>query len=837
MAPQEGTDFRAVNRDKEGRLKRLFTAPYYENKGQGVYVLNEPKAVIYQSDGQQIQISADQGTVYSESRRTVEGSARLAVKQGELQGHVMVYFDRSTEPNRPPVEQRTDDPNVLVASADNIHFDNEKLLLYTNDRVRVTSQQIEMSGRGLSVRWNEDPQELQVLRLEQGDGMVIRYVPGEEVELVALPGGEKRSAAEAPTEGAGPTEAETAPAAPDLSDEAAAMALDEGPSSPPPSQEAAERQPSQPPPRHRVRNIYTAEFRGQVRVEQGNRYVHGADTLALEFQWARSRRDEERAEPPPAIVTPGELVMPAGSGGEVPAIVPVEKTPAKVETPATLQASTTPASQPMGEPITITWTGPLEIVPTGYTENPSRKNVAVLGQGNAVTLFDGNTTALCHQFEFRRKADATGDRRQGRLVGTADCPALLALAGGEEIVCRSMRFELSPTGDSARLDGEGYISRPAEGSSLGDLAIAERGSQGQAAPGDVECISWMDSVNVLLGRDEFVRDQVYIRQAHFRGDVELSGSDRGEGLRCDRLNVGVERRKASGRGGLRTSVRSVLAEGNVMVRGGQGEGKWRAFAGRLWGDPTEGMAVLSGEPAQLFSRNSTLSGKEIHFRAFKDVDGSFIRGAGMAQVTGEGTLRMPIDKDLSGTQLATPRPATITWVREMRYIDYGRSALGPREGQEGAPAMASFSGQVHLTSGSEEMTSEEMRATFAGPAAPAGAAEKGPAQAPRGDSRSLNLGNINYGGSLWKVYAYQDVVLKSQRLDRQGRMLGLVELRTNSLVYDAVAKLADADDGWLLVQDLRPPQATQQKPQASGAGRRVGPDAGGRLRKSLADVF
>jgi lipopolysaccharide export system protein LptA/lipopolysaccharide export system protein LptC len=813
MAPQEGTDFRAVTRDKEGRLKRLFTAPYYENKGQGVYVLNEPKAVIYQSDGQQIQISAERGTIYSESRRTDEGAIRLTVKQGQLQGHVTVYFDRATDPDRPPVEQRTSDPNVLIASADNIHFDNERLLLYTNDRVRVTSQQVEMSGRGLSVRWNEDPQELQVLRLEQGDGMVIRYVPGEEVEFLALPGGGKLSAVPGQGEEAGQDETEPAPPMPlEGIDETVNKPIDEAPAPPPPIQEAAEHQPK-PPSRHKARNIYTAEFRGDVRVVQGDRYVHGADKLALEFQWASSRRDEDRAEPP-ARVTPGELIISPGSATEPAAEAPAKvEAPASVEAPATVESSTAPASQPMGEPITITWTGPLEIVPTGYTENPSRKNVAVSGQGTTITLFDGNTTALCHQFEFRRKADPAGDRRQGRLTGTADCPALLALANGEEIVCRSMQFELSPTGDTARLEGEGYIARPAEGErSPVDLAAAERGREGQTPPGDFECISWKNSVDVMLARDESVRGQVYIRQAHFRGDVELSSSDRGEGLRCDKLNVGVERRKANERSGLRTSVRSVLAEGNVTVRGGQGEGKWRAFAARLWGDPAEGMAMLSGDPARLTSRNSTLSGKEIHFRAFKDVDGSFIRGAGMARVAGEGELRMPVDKDLSGTQLTTPRLATITWAQEMRYIDYGRSTLGPREGQEGAPAMASFSGQVHLTSGNEEMTCEEMRATFVGPAAPAGPAEKPSAEVPKSDSRSLNLGTINYGGSLWKVYAYQDVVLKSHRRDRQGRMLGLVELRTNSLVYDAVAKIADADDGWLLVQDIRPPVETQEKP-------------------------
>jgi lipopolysaccharide export system protein LptA len=819
VAPQEGTDFRAVTRDKDGRLKRVLTAPYYENKGQGVYVLTKPKAVLYQSGGQEIQISADQGKVITDSLRSDQGAIRLTVKRGDLQGHVMVYFDRSTALNKPPVETRTSDPNVMVVSADNINFDNEKLLLYTNDRVRVSSPQMEISGRGLSIRWNEDPQELQMLRLEQGDGMVIRSVPGEGVELLALPGGEQLSTVTAQEE----TGAEPPPAEPVAVEKPVAKAPSR------PRTAATKESGASRPVRRQARNVYKAIFNDRVSVEQGKRYVHGADTLALEFQWAgaREKNEEVAAAPPQAKVTPGELVAPAGPGGESPPPTkPSAKAPAA---PATVQAkvSAPPATQPAGEPIHLTWTGPLEIVPAGFTENPSRKNVAVSGRGGVVTLFDGATSALCREFEFRRTVDPLGDRREGWLAGPADRPAVLTLNGGEEIVCQLMRFMLSSAGDTARLEGSGYIVRPSgaggEGP-LGGLAEAPQRPARERPPtsqptepnkaaqgGEFECISWADGVDVKLARDRAVRGGVYIRQAHFRGDVELSSSGRGDNLRCDDLNVEMGQRPATATAGrLRTFVKTVLAEGNVTVRSGQDQGKWQAYADRLVGDPMEGTAMLSGAPARLTSRNSALSGKEIYFRAFKDADGSFIRGAGLAHVAGEGTLDMQIDKDLSGNQLKAPRPATVTWTQEMRYLDYGRSAQGPREGQDGAPAMASFSGQVRLTSGDEEMTCNEMRATFRGPAATGGTvAEASPAPA-SGGATGLNLGTIDYGGALWKVFAYQDVVLKSHRRDRQGRVQGLVELRTGSLVYDAVDKIADSDKGWMLVQDLRPPLQKSQ---------------------------
>jgi hypothetical protein len=120
------------------------------------------------------------------------------------------------------------------------------------------------------------------------------------------------------------------------------------------------------------------------------------------------------------------------------------------------------------------------------------------------------------------------------------------------------------------------------------------------------------------------------------------------------------------------------------------------------------------------------------------------------------------------------------------------------------------------------MTCHEMRATFRGAAAPAGGTVAEAFSAPAAPSApsgatGLNLGTIDYGGALWKVFAYQDVILKSQRrpsLTSPGHVQGLVELRTGSLVYDAVAKVADSDKGWMLVQDLRPPPPKAQPTSA-----------------------
>lgn len=796
VEPEEGTDFRTTDRDEQGRLRRVFSAPAYKRTGEGVYVLTRPRAVIYQDDGQQIQITADEGTIHTKVLRSDAGPARLSVKRGQLEGNVKLYLDRSPPAVGPPVEERTDDPNVLEVSADNIHFDSDKLLLYTNDRVRVMSQQVEMSGRGLSIQWDEDPQELQILRMEHGDQLVVRYVPGEDqdIGLVALPGGGPRGAASAEAP-------ELATVAPAEEPPATSMAA---------SEPAGATRPA--PARRQGKNIYAATFYGDVQVVQGARYIRGTDTLTMEFQWARERLD--RAEPPRAAVTTGDLVAPAGTAGAT-APDTLARTPDR-------PASSAPAAPAMGEPITITWTGPLEIVPTGYTDKPSRKNVAIVGRGAAATLFDGQASAVCREFEFRRKDTPTGDRRMGRLSGSHDCPAMLSLAGGEQIVCPTMRFELSAAGDTARLEGEGYMTRPAGRESGSELALlpsrpsAERApsneptGEGESASGsDVEYISWLDSVDTVLARGETAQDRVYVRQARFRGEVELSGGDSGNRMSCDELLVTIDRRGPEGASRARTEITAVQAQGHVVVSGGSDRGRWQAFADRLDADPPEGTAVLHGEPARLTGRDSTLSGRTVDFQTFKDADGAFIRGAGQARVQGQGQLEMLMDKDLSGADLSTPRPGTITWQREMRYVDYGRSGLGPREGPDIAPATATFLGQVHLVSGDEEITCGQMRATFAEPAAQASS---------RARPGELNLGAVNYGGPLWKVFASQQVVLISHRRDELRRMRGLAELRTDSMVYDAVAKTVDAQAGWLLVQDLRPPQEKTTPPARTDSG-------------------
>lgn len=853
----EGEYPRLVDRDDQGRLKWVLTGTDSHRQEDGTYVLSSPKAVLYQRNGQTVQITADEGFVFIDSPRggggdllrSDQGTTRLKVKHGSLKGNVKLYYDRSTDPQRPPVEQREGQPEVMTVRAEDIYFDNERLMLHTDNRVTVQSQEIELSGRGLSLRWNEDPQELRVLRLEQGDQLVIRYPKSQEGGFAGITV-QPEPAAPAEAGGVAVQPSAAAVERPSPATAAAPATWEQILTGGWPSVQAVA-------PRGKAQNRQRAVFSGNVVVRQGQRYLRGADELAIEFEWAppgSSQATEQGVEGklPQANKRPQEVArvedaaMVAPADGELP------------PPPATQPAATHPAPQQEVEAVTVTWTGALEITPCGYTEKSSRRNIAVSGRGREkVELSDGQTTADCREFSFSRQAGDGGDWQRGRLDGEPNAPASLETTAGEEVVCASMLFGLTPRGDAAALRGPGYVIRPTEKeAAVGRLPGARAAAAEAAAPSagvtsapvaSTDRVSWTQGVDVRLARQSSEANAgqggLYVAEAVLRGQVELARAGQSDQLTCGNLRVYLgseggrqylQRALADGKvlgrqaeqqiaadsldvafdhyadpsGKAHTDVDTVLAEGSVSVSGGGGDRRWTAGAERLQADASAGTAVLIGSPARLQQTDGTLTAGTIHFQAFQDQRGSLIRGAGLAWVDGGGTLNMMMNNDLSGRKLATPRPAEITWSDEMRYVDWkSDTGLVPQAPPDAPAAIATFTGQVHLASGGDEMTCGRMQAAFqesARPSTPPAARAAASAGERRG--RVVDMGSVGYGGNLSIVHATDSVILRSRRYDDEGHVLGWAELHTGRMTYDANAKTMDSEKGWLLVQDLRPPK-------------------------------
>ena len=851
MEAWKGTEFRHLDRDKDGRLKAVYFAPQWERQDDGSYLLIEPSAVLYQPGGQRIHIQGQRGIIYVSTdeayRQDRTGSTRFRIRKGKLEGSVTVLYDRATAAERTAPDQRPQD--VMRITTQDIEIDNEELMLSTDSRVTVVSVEAEISGQGLSIRWNEGPEELRMLRLENGDYMKVYYVGADE-GLFALPGGSaavtpveppavegSRAAPPAPPHGAQPGNQAKPSETPDTPSSVAAT-------SPPPGKRSPGSAAVAPDRRRRAQNIYRATFHDNVTVDQGARHIHGLDTLAIEFQgegaWddrqggQRQQRASAAASPEAGGVPAAALAMkPASTPGNPPAAsAPTGAEPVAAPSVqlgnanARSQSTAAPATQRAGgEPVLVKWTGPLVITPIGYTDAPSRKNVAVSGAGRRVVLSDSQATATCRSFSFRRPA------QQGQLSGAQDSPVVLSMPNGEKVVCPVVRFDLQA--GTAELAGAGYMTRPTE------IAAAET----QATPASpttqpVDRIKWGKSVDIRLASDTGRRAGSaaagqYIKEATFHGNVELVQATSGDYLRCQELTASLGRagtrqfiEKAVATGGVqgrqedqgisadrltvnfaaaeqprqgaygRAVVRDMLAEGNVRVTGKQDAQDWQASADRLEADRPTGTAVLYGKPASMSRGQECISGGEMHLNEQE----------GSAKVAGAGWMVLFADRNLSGQKLSAPRPVEITWTRQMDYSD----RLG----------VASFDGNVVLVSKSERMECDRrMRVLFQKPetqpaqrAADAASKVRGGESAGQADKPAgvLTLGARTYGGQLSRIYADDEVILTSLRQDAEGRLLGKAEMKGKGLVYDAIGRRMDVGKGILFIQDFRPPKPRQR---------------------------
>ena len=767
----KGTEFRAFDRDKDGRLKAAFFAPQWQRQDDGSYLLIQPSAVLYQKGGQQIHIQGQRGVMYVSSdevyRQDAIGSSRFRIRRGRLDGNVVVIYDRATAADRSPPDQRPDD--VVRIDTEDVEINSDELMLFTNGRVKVVSSEAYISGEGMSIRWNEDPQEIRTLRLERGDYMKVYYV-GENQDVLSLPGGAARvSSSESPAAAGGAATRNTATS----STSTVTPTTDNA--------RIASQQTSSPGHRE-AQNIYRATFSGDVTVDQGARKIHGADTLSLDFQWERGPLEDSRASPSQRKQSAGS----APGGAKPPESVAASRPAARMVGSAPTSA---PASRPgRGEPILVKWTGPLVINAAGYTDAPSRKNLAASGQGREVVLSDSQATATCRRFEFHQPGG------RGELAGEPNAPALLVTANNERVVCPLIKFDLQA--GSAQLAGAGYMTRPGK-------AVETNAPTLPPVASSIDRIQWQQSVDIQLAGDAKRGSGLasqYIKQATFHGDVDLLEGASGNRMTCRELTVWPGRKDD------KQSIARAVATGDVRATGKQDAQEWLAKADRLEADGAAQSAVLFGQPASVSRGQELVSGPEIHL-AQKD---------GTAKVVGGGRMNLISDRNLSGEKTGAPRPVEITWTRQMEYSD--------------GAGLATFDGAVCLVSGPERMDCDrQMRVVFQkvpkNQAASGGAvaAAAKPAEAkptePSKSSGVLTLGAKSYGGQLSHVYADDSVVLGSLRQDDQDRLLGKTELKGKNLIYDAIGRHMDIGRGTLFVQDFRPPRqdrTSQQNAQTVG---------------------
>jgi len=545
----QGLDLHVEMRDNQGRLQAVYDWPEWEKISDDRYRVTEPRVVLYREKGQRIYVWADSGVVQAE--RMARGyNIRSGTLFGRTSRSVKIFFDNSTDPDRKPPLERTEDEmrrQMIRFFTDRIDFDNQQLLIQTDSPVQMLSNQADVDGRGLHITWNEVPRELRRLRIDHGQRMVMYNVSDRDDPFsLGLSNPQPASApAGLAASRPGPAETQPAPAGEDEPPAAASRPAEapDGPRRPTSAPEVASRPAPPPAPAKRAlakpafqrKNVYLAEFYENVRVRSGPRSLDGADKLTMEFEWAgqaenlfEGGRGSSATRPAVAPVapaaTPSTLPAAGPSDDAAAAPSPVAAPPSAPPGRPASAPATRPATRPVDRTVTITWSGPMVLTPIRYVPDPARGNYLVAGEGPKVVLKDDRNTAICRSFVMERHRDdpgkTSGARMKGQLLGTREQPARLLMDNTQEVACEDIKFDRIV--QRAWLTGPGYMLQTHQG----DKASTRPASRpARPAPDAVDRISWSDRVIVAFGvappREGQNRPSEYIQRVQLYGDVKL----------------------------------------------------------------------------------------------------------------------------------------------------------------------------------------------------------------------------------------------------------------------------------------------------------------------------
>ncbi len=832
------TGLHLVIYDDQGRKRGQYDAARSVKRGRNTYLLDDLSFVRFEPDGRRVHFRADKGQLKLEE---IKGGFR--VLWGRLVGNVKIDFDRSTRPDRAPLELRRED--VISLRTQNVEFSEEMLEITSTGRVTLFSPDVDMVGEDLTLRWNELPElddadqptgrvtrELRLLRIDRGQYLAVKNMPDELMEFRQPTDDEQADTGQARDQdeafsamqdiqplSPGEPAPQTMPATAPSTGPAVATAPTTQPASAVAIQTQPATQPTTAPGPRRPRNIYKVLCHGQrdlVHVDYGSARVRNAVVAGVQFHWdtANSDRMTERMRPEPSGParprTPGNATT----------------TPATTTTPTTQPTQPAqPADESRKDILYITWDGPMVIEPVGYTPEPNPDMFTVQAEGPALVLARDEMTATGHLFRYEHLP------QQAALVGSPDAPIRLDVGSGRQATAE--RLDLDFRANLARMSGPGELAV--------DQLSAQPRTQPTTAPARPRNgrIRWQDhALFILAGEVGADAEGLSVREAIFHEDVQMSVDGSEDSIRADKLRTVLRNSSQDGfwmeKGQATGNVR-VVTEGTVLTAGraeldmeptrpeGDDREDWtmairevrayddvvtiyteddrtvRAEATRLVSDPKTRTAELYGtdekgkrvRQAKLIQGENVLSGWQI--RLYEKDKSVVARGA--------GTLRFMVDRDMDGNAVAKPRPATISWQDVMRY--------------EGTKNTAEFSKDVKLVSGLDTMDCDRLRVVFeeTGEATtrPGEVASDGSAG---GEGNAVRLGMADYSSRrIALILANGNVKMASERRDPADKLLGRFRLTGEELVYEAKqddegaeARSVDVNGpGTLWVEDYRPP--------------------------------
>lgn len=490
--------------DDRGRLSYRFRAEDFVPQKNGTVRVTKPEAEFFLRGGTRrtrVRVTGVTGEVIVQA--TPEPTKDAGIRKEDF-GPEMAQPPRRGQLNDVRIDvydgDQVTEPAMSLAM-NNAAFDNETFRIYTAgyvdpdgkevpaDRVRVeVSGNYEFVGYGLTIRWNDRDQRLELLKIAHGEKLIVKdpsllsgaaegteSARGNESEtpVVAVAAGPASPVPPAPAEAA-PAPAPFSPAAP----------------TPAPAAHA-------PPP------VYVASFKENVRITQGEQTLVVGDAMNVQFllESANGLPEETTAPAPPS-----------------PAETPAEAAPESVAPPETALAEAAPAPAEPVEPVTIFWQGELVIIPSAPNpERPAMVNapgdVAVEFVGAPLVLTQQGGEVQCASLTYRTSDGSVWIRNSDKF------PRVLV-----------KQIPQPKAGDDTPLPPPAIVSTESveylTGKRLATLSgrstariplTAETGAHGAAEAGMLEA-EWAESGTFhLLGEGQ----DLSVERAEFRGDVSV----------------------------------------------------------------------------------------------------------------------------------------------------------------------------------------------------------------------------------------------------------------------------------------------------------------------------
>lgn len=830
---------------KTGRLTAVYRSERWRRQKDGSILLSEPDITLYQADGQEIHIRAESGDIYQDQ---IGKGNSYVIRRGLLMGGTQgVRIDVVRKPG--------DDEQTIHARVEDMEINNDLLQLHTDKSVEVRSGEADIFGTGLTMRWNEKPNELREMRIETGRKMVIRNVP-EQFQQLTLPGADM-------TKKTPPAIVQMAdddfpmPASVPATLQAATQALLS--TTTPASHSATSTAPAK-----SQLNRFQADFiddAGGIKVDGGDRTITGAKKMSMIFSWDqpdRGNKKDAASKTAPAATSPAK------------------------------RAATTSAPASDKPPMVILWNGPLVLRPVGHAEKNERRDYWLTASGDRVKLMDKDTTAYCKSFRFESKGAVKPARVTGQLEGGDGQLVRLEMRNMATITCPLMVFDrqegvadLIGPGQMLTQSADIYSTDTTKPKRTATSTATTAPAAEQAPAPALQKIAWTGSVKVLFGEEATAKGATkqFMREAHFKGGVnmqELAPEKAGDHIRCDDMTVTMAQSHFSDSVRVPTEAhawgnvqacqdakdidcndlvvkfdedKTVAADGKVRIKAKPSElnasgtdDKYvvmvdssnpdqivRAWAKTLTSKIDSRKAELLGtaaRPAKVAQGGNFVEGPLIR------VDNSTIKPGPNAPkkeimtVLGAGRSEFMSNRDFQGRKLAQERPIHATWTQRMEY-----EAFGP-EDRENKDHLIMV-GDVKLTSDTDNMAAGSLQVLFEKIAAaekplplPALPVVPGAATKPAGKARKAIGGDTLGRKAIERLVAKDNVEMSSEKIDTDGVLQQAVTVTGKTLDYQITRKsLTEQPDvvveilgkGYMFIEDYRPPESATQPAAAAQA--------------------